>query len=133
MPKMVSADLTRPGPLLLNSLAEEAADYFGRAKAGNTRRAYRADWQHFADWCRRQGREPLPATAETWVWYLTELARTHRVSTWTRRLSALSQAHQLAGQETPGAYPAVKTLMAGIRRAKGTAPRPKKALLAQDL
>jgi site-specific recombinase XerD len=63
----------------------EAREYARQAKSANTVREYRADWRHFHCWCEAQGREALPALAETLVLYLTELARklarTHRVST----------------------------------------------------
>ena len=117
----------------LSTTIAEARDYVRQSKAANTVRAYRADWAHFAKWCEAQGREALPASVESIVLYLTELARTHRVSTLTRRLSALSQAHQLAGIESPTVSPAVRTLMAGIRRSKSTAARQKKPVLIRDL
>ena len=36
-----------------------------KAKAVNTRRAYRADWEHFARWCETRGRTGLPAKPAT--------------------------------------------------------------------
>src|SRR4051812_11153606 len=80
----------------LATVLAEARDYVRQAKSVNTIRAYRADWRHFEAWCVDQGREALPASAETIALYMTELARTHRVSTLTRRLTALSEAHELA-------------------------------------
>ena len=117
----------------LATLFDEARDYVRQAKSANTVRAYRSDWAHFAKWCAAQGREALPASVEAVVLYLTELARTHRVSTLTRRLAALSQAHQLAGFESPATSPPVRTLMAGIRRSKSTAAHQKKPVLVADL
>jgi integrase len=111
----------------------EAHEYVRHAKAANTVRAYQADWRHFAGWCAAQGRAALPAAVETVALYLTELARTHRVSTIMRRLAALSQAHQLAGQESPTSTPAIRTLMAGIRRTKSTATRQKTPVLVAAL
>ena len=111
----------------------EARDYLRQAKAANTLRAYRADWRDFAGWCAARGREALPAAVDTVALYLTEQACTRRVSTLTRRLAALSEAHQLAGFESPAAAPAIRVLMAGIRRAKSAAPVQKKPPLAADL
>jgi integrase len=54
-------------------------------------------------------------------------------STLTRRLSAISQAHQLAGLESPTHDMKVRTLMAGIRRAKGMAPSAKHPLRTEEL
>jgi integrase len=112
---------------------DQARDFLRAAKAENTRRAYHADWAHFSGWCRAQGRETLPAAADTLVFYLTELARTHKVATLTRRVSAISQAHQAAGYASPTAESAVRAVMAGIRRSKGTAPLSKKPVLVSDL
>ena len=47
----------RPSPPLpahLQDLADRARDYVAAASSANTRRAYAADWKHFAAWCRRQ-------------------------------------------------------------------------------
>ena len=97
-------------------------------------RAYRADWRHFTAWCGARGREVLPAAPDTLALYLTELARDHHVSTLTRRLAAIAAAHAAAGYDSPASAPGVRTLMAGIRRVKGTAPgTQKKPLLVADL
>src|SRR4051794_1237693 len=117
----------------LATVLAEARDYVRQAKSASTIRAYRADWHHFEAWCLDRSREALPASAETVALYMTELARTHRVSTLTRRLASISEAHQLAGWESPAGLPAIRTLMSGIRRAKGTAPGQKKPVLVPDL
>jgi site-specific recombinase XerD len=97
------------------------------AKAPNTLRAYRSDWADFTAWCERHGQRALPATGETVALYLSDLASTAKVATLTRRMSAISQAHQVDDHESPIRSAAVRTLMAGIRRAKGTTPRQKAA------
>jgi hypothetical protein len=63
----------------------------------------------------------LPALPETVALYLTTLAESHKVSTLTRRISAISQAHQAAGFDPPTQAPVVRQLMKGIRRTLGTA------------
>jgi integrase len=67
------------------------------------------------------------------VLYFSALAATHKVSTLMRRLSAISQAHQVAGLETPTRGAVIRNLLAGIRRAKGTAPAVKTPVLTEDL
>jgi site-specific recombinase XerD len=126
-------ETTALAPNGLATTAFEIRNYLDLSKAANTIRAYRADWHHFESWCAGQGREALPASVETVAFYLTELARTHRVSTLTRRLSSLSETHQLAGCESPAGMAAIRMLMAGVRRSKGTAPHPKKPILIEDL
>ena len=119
------------GPL--KPLAEAAAGFMRQAKAEATILAYGADWRDFSAWCGSRGLPCLPAAAETLTLYLAGAAETHKVSTLTRRLSAISQAHQLAGFESPTRSPAVRVLMAGIRRAKGTAPDAKAPALTDDV
>lgn len=47
-------------PAHLEQLADRARSYVEAASSTNTRRAYAADWKHFAAWCRRQNLSPLP-------------------------------------------------------------------------
>ncbi len=100
--------------------AGAAEDYIRQAKAP-TVRAYRNDWHDFCTWCENRGLSPLPATPDTVALYVSDLAATHKPATLTRRMSAISQAHQFAGHESPTNSITVRTVMAGIRRAKGTA------------
>ena len=106
----------------LTGLEEAARGFIRQSKAGNTVTAYRSDCRHFTGWCVERGRDALPATTETVGLYLSDLATAHKVSTITRRAVAINQAHQAAGRESPTATAVIRTLMAGIRRAKGTAP-----------
>ena len=117
----------------LAPLADAAREYMAGAKAEATKRAYSADWSDFSAWCSVRGAAALPASTEAVVLYLTELSATHKVSTLVRRLSAISQAHQVAGFESPTRSAVVRTLMAGIRRAKGTAPMAKAPTLTEDI
>lgn len=67
----------------------------------------------------------LPATVAP---YVTDLAAPtkpaqppRKVSTIQRRLASISQAHKLAGHESPTASAEVRAVMKGIRRELGTA------------
>ena len=109
---------------------ERARDYIKESKAPNTRRAYAADWRDFRAWCVLHGRPSLPASPDTVALYLSDLAERCKTSTLQRRLAALSQAHQAAGQtahDVPTKHATVRAVMAGIRRTKGTAQRGKAA------
>ena len=117
----------------LDPATSKVRDYISQAKSANTLRAYAADWRHFTTWCARRGFTALPAIPVTVSLYLAELADTARTSTLTRRVSAISQAHQLAGCESPTGDARVRTVMAGIRRAKGTAQQGKKPVIIEDL
>ena len=112
---------------------ERARDYARQAKAESTRRAYASDWADFVGWCQVQGRVSLPADAETIAMYVTALAADRKVSTIQRRIAAISQVHQFAGHESPTGHVVVRTVMAGIRRAKGTAQVGKRPILTEDL
>ena len=110
--------------------AERARDYIKESRAANTRRAYAADWRDFRAWCVLHGRPSLPASPETVALYLSDLAERCKTSTLQRRLAAISQAHQAAGQhahEVPTKHATVRAVMSGIRRTKGTAQRGKAA------
>jgi integrase len=117
----------------LPSLAEQAQKYVDASKSENTRRAYRADWADFTGWCRVKLLDWLPADPASLILYLTELSGKAKVATLTRRLSAISQAHQLAGHASPTQDARVRTVMAGIRRTKGTAPETKRPVLVAEL
>jgi site-specific recombinase XerD len=122
---------TKIGPLA--EIADRASEFIHQSKAKNTIRAYRADWTHFEFWCQSHGQASLPATADTVALYVTDLADTHKPATITRRISAISQGHQIAGMETPTGAAKVRLVMAGIRRMKGTAQTGKTPILVDDL
>src|ERR1035438_10905917 len=94
----------RPTNAQIGPLAESAgraSEFIQQSKSKNTIRAYRADWDHFTAWCNSHGQASLPASADTVALYVTDLADTHKPATLTRRISAISQAHQIAGFDTP--------------------------------
>ena len=117
----------------LGPVVAQARDYFDQAKASATRKSYERDWRHFVQWCRTHARTALPAEPDTVALYLTNLAQTLMVATLVKRVAALSQAHQLAGYPSPTHDILVRTVLAGIRRAKGTAQVRKRPLLTEDL
>jgi integrase len=106
----------------LADATDRARAYAAQAKSANTRRAYQSDWREFTAWCELHGITYLPATPATIVLYLTDQAERVKVSTLTRRIATISQAHQAAHFETPTRAAEVRAVMQGIRRAKGTAP-----------
>ena len=114
-----AAALPAPG----QAAVEAARGYAKLALAPATRRAYRADWAHFSDWCRAQRWKALPAAPEAVAAYLATLATTHTRSTIRRRLAAIGQAHRRAGHDwTPG-HAAIRATLRGILRQHGTPSR----------
>lgn len=122
---------TQIGPLA--EIADRASKFVAQSKAANTVRAYRSDWAQFESWCKGHGQSALPATPQTVVLYISDLSNTHKTATITRRISAISQAHQIAGFETPTKSSQVRLVLAGIRRSKGTAQNGKTPILINDL
>ena len=79
----------------LKDAAERANHYAGRSKSPATIAAYAAGWHDFLDFCRRRGREPLPASDQTVADYLAWLADAGlKAATIARRLVVISHAHK---------------------------------------
>ncbi|BCG97773.1 site-specific integrase [Mesorhizobium sp. 131-2-1] len=125
----------------LEALAGRARDYVEAASSANTRRAYAADWKHFASWCRRQGIEMFPPDPQVVGLYITACASgtatgdktTNSVSTIERRLSSLTWNYAQRGQPLDRKDRHIATVMAGIRNKHAAPPRQKEAILPEDL
>ncbi len=117
----------------LSEIAEAARDYARAAKAANTIRGYQSDWRDFCGWCASRDLLALPAPPEAVALYLSDLAGAAKTSTIQRRISAISQAHQAAGHDSPTRSLAVRTVWAGIRRTHGTAQEGKAPALTEDI
>ena len=119
----------------LASLGRQAQEFAAAAKAGNTLRAYQADWKDFREWCEVHQLAPLPATPATVALYLTDRAATLKTSSLARRLTTINRAHEAAGQPSPATMQnaVVSEVWKGIKRKKGTAQHGKKPLLTPDL
>ena len=90
-----------------------AGAYASRAKAGNTRRAYRAGVRAWCDWCDRFGLPCLPGRAAD---VAAGRGSGLSVSTLTLRRAAIRYLHVAAGCPVPTAEAAVGEIMAGITR-----------------
>ena len=111
----------------------ETESYVRSAKAANTVKAYRSDWAHFQSFCAGRNLPSLPAAPVTLAAYAADSALHLKARTVERHLTAISQAHQLAGYPNPAEDKLVRTVMAGIRRVKGTAQAGKEPLSPQLL
>jgi len=112
-------------------LDERARAYAEAARAPATLRAYASDWRVFTAWCAAHGVDALPATPHTVALFLADLDS--QPSTLRRKLAAIAVMHRAAGHESPTEHGMVRATFAGIRRERGTAPRPKTALLVDEL
>ena len=128
-------------PPALRDLAERARGYAEAASSANTRRAYAADWKHFAAWCRREGLDALIPDPQVTGLYITACAsgarsvggRKNAVSTIERRLSALGWAYTQRGLTLDRRDRHIATVLAGIRNSHAAPPRQKAAILPEDL
>ncbi len=110
-----------------------AAGFARASRSEATRRAYRSDWEHFTAWAADHEVTSLPATPQTIVTYLADLAGDHKPSTVQRRLAAINAAHRLAGAISPTGDEEVRLVMQGIRRSKGVAPAQVRPITLDDL
>ena len=126
--------MTLPTVITAGSVGDPARAYVAASKAPATIRAYRSDLRHFEAWCEEHQRLSLPATPETVADYIAALADDGMTAaTITRRLSAISQIHRMAGVESPTQTQLVRMTAAGIRRTLGTAPRRARPISVADL
>ena len=108
-----------------------AAAYASRARADNTRRAYRAGVRAWCAWCDAHGLVPLPAAPDDVAAFLAaERLRGLSVATLALRRAAIRALHFLAGVPVPTAAAGVAATMAGLQRdaaARGARPGRKQA------
>ena len=77
-------------------VSEAVSDLVAASISENTRRAYRADLEHFTAWG-----GAIPAPAETVAAYLADHVDRLSVATLSRRLATLSKAHEARGLANP--------------------------------
>jgi site-specific recombinase XerD len=117
---------TRPlGPALTRHIGP-AARYVeaGLSGAANTTRAYQADLRRFGAWCATHEQSALPASVESLVGFLAELAEAgKKVATIGRHCAAVAKAHTVAGFDSPTDDKQFKIFMDGVRRVHGVAQK----------
>jgi integrase len=111
-----------------NTLGALVQSFVEAGIAPATRRAYRADLDHFAA-CGGA----IPASDAELAAYIAAHATKLKVATLLRRLAAISVAHEAHGLPNPVRSPLVRATMRGIRRERGSAQRQAKPLLREDL
>lgn len=115
--------------------AERARAFAEQARAENTKRAYRADWQQFQAWCAERDHKSLPASTKTVALFLASIADSYKLSSLERKLSAISQAHKAAEHESPALTTdePLHSVWSGIVRSKGRAKDKVAPALTEDI
>lgn len=116
-----------------DQLSDTALAYAIASRSARTVAAYRSDFDHFSAWTELHGLASLPAEATTVAEYLTDLAGSMKTATISRRVAAISVAHQTSGFESPTRSTTVRAVLTGIRRTHGTAQRQVNALTIGEL
>lgn len=103
----------------VQDLSNQLPNYCLKAKAANTRKAYRYAYDNFTKWCASfdQYISPLPATEETVSMYLIHVPQTfNSVSKILLALFAISWMHKLAGLPDPSLSSLCKQVKEGAVR-----------------
>jgi site-specific recombinase XerD len=120
VPSSTGLDLSTHSHLV--PLATEAVDFAANARSEATRRAYASDWTAFTAWTDENGLDPLPADPAVVALYATHLARAQKPSTIGRKMASITAVHEHHGHTSPTRHPAVRDVLAGVRRSLGVAP-----------
>ncbi len=102
--------------------------YVENALSDNTRKAYRADLNHYRIWG-----GTVPASAEQIAAYLTAHAGVLSIATLQRRLVSITKAHTMQGYSDPVQSDLVALTMRGIRRVHGKPQAQVSPILKEDL
>jgi site-specific recombinase XerD len=102
------------------SPAERLDDWSSMAKgafAGNTVRAWKADWEIFSEYCRTHGLQSMPAAAKTVSEFVFEcLSNQKKPATIRRYVSTIGRAHRAANVVDPTATETVKLSLKEMSR-----------------
>jgi site-specific recombinase XerD len=104
------------------------------SKSINTNRAYKSDYNHFIEFCKKNDFDFLKPDVKTISVYLTDLSnKKFKYSTIRRRLVSLSLANKLNGNYINVKHPAIDENLKTIRRKLGNYQRGKKPILLEEL
>jgi site-specific recombinase XerD len=117
----------------LSSIELETFDNIRSSKSINTIRAYKSDFNHFVNFCKKNNFKPLPADPKIVSFYITDLSSSSKVSTLKRRLASISVIHKLKGHYIDIKHPLIIENLMGIQRKKGVFQKSKKPILINEL
>ena len=116
------------------SLEVQTLENIKNSKSKNTNRAYKADFDHFKDFCKNNNlshNKPEPKTISI---YLTDLSiKGFKYSTIRRRLVSISLANKLSGNYIDTKHPVIDENLKSIRRKIGSFQRGKSPISLNEL
>lgn len=133
--ELIVPELTKARIEKLEADTEQAETFAQKSLAENTRRAYKTDWSFFCAWCEDRDLTPLPATQKTVALYVASVSEEYKLSSLERKLSAISQAHNTAGYDSPAlvSNEPLHSVWAGIVRSKTRAKNKVAPALTEDI
>jgi site-specific recombinase XerD len=117
----------------ISSIELETLDNIRSSKSVNTLRAYKSDFNHFVDFCKKNNFKPLPADPKIVSFYITNLSSNSKVSTLKRRLASISVIHKIKGHYIDIKHPLIIENLMGIQRKKGVFQKSKNPILINEL
>ena len=117
----------------IKSLEQETLKNLRNSKSINTIRAYKADFDDFSQFCKKNNFAALPTQPKILALYLTHLSKHSKYSTLKRRLASISVIHKMKGHYIDTKHPLIIENLLGIKRVKGTIQKSKKPILINDL
>ncbi len=113
----------------LEDLVDKAREVVADNRSPRTREAYELAWRTWSSWATKKGVESMPASPTAVALYLVDHEDHYSVSTLVQHLAAIAAVHQDAGLESPTRTPQVSSVIKGIRRRRGVAPKETKTPL----
>lgn len=111
----------------LQAARESARANQSRAKAGNTRAAYRSAVRKWCAWCAKRGLPALPGTSRDVAAFISDASEGRLAAATLRlRIAAIRYLHRAAGLPSPTATAEVSETMAGIMNGRAE-PQKKRA------
>jgi integrase len=107
-------------------LLERTAEVYARSIGDGTADTYRRRWASFSEWCSRRAVEPLPASAELVMLYLSDMIGREpppALGTLRGHVTAINKVHLEADLPSPGSDPLLSMMMRGLARTVAPVPR----------
>jgi integrase len=118
-----------------HSLSDKSISTLIDSKSESTIDSYESDWNDFCDWCTYHKQQSFPASPETVVNYINDLADYAKISTIRRRISAISENYNAANPPVPNPCREwiVREALTGLSRHKGAAQKGKTPIYWEEI